>query len=111
MVPHAAYEQAVELAASLGWHFADEPTELSFAAPGYGGSDDMYEFLRYLALVQPGAGQPPQDAKTGRVGDPGESILDQLEVTDDYNVILTARPRGSIPTRLWACSYFVFMNQ
>ncbi|MFZ3213237.1 MAG: DUF58 domain-containing protein [Terriglobales bacterium] len=111
VVPHAAYEQAVELAASLGWHFADEPTELSFAAPGYGGSDDMYEFLRYLALVQPGAGQPPQDAKTGRVGDPGESILDQLEVTDDYNVILTARPRGSIPTRLWACSYFVFMNQ
>ncbi len=96
VVPEAAYEQAVEMAASLGWHFADEPTELSFAAPGYGGSDDVYEFLRYLALVEPGA---------------GESILDQLEVTDDYNVILTARPQGSIPTRLWACSYFVFMNQ
>ena len=94
-VPEAEYEKAIQLAASLGWHFADEPTELSFAAPGYGGSDDIYEFLRYLALVQPAA---------------DESILDRLEVTDDYNVILTARPRGSIPTNLWACSYFVFMG-
>jgi len=56
----------------------------------------VYEFLRSLALVQPSA---------------GESVLDHLEVTDDYNVILTARPRGSIPTRLWTCSYFLFMNQ
>jgi uncharacterized protein (DUF58 family) len=96
VVPEAAYEKAVALAASLGWHFAEEPTELSFAAPGYGGSDDVYEFLRYLALVEPNA---------------GESVLEHLEVTDDYNVIVTARPRGSIPTRLWTCSYFVFMNQ
>jgi uncharacterized protein (DUF58 family) len=100
VVAEAAYERAVALAASLGWHFAEEPTELSFAAPGYGGSDDIYEFLRYLALVEPRAGQPS-----------GKSMLDHLEVTDDYNVILTARPRGSIPTRLWTCSYFVFMNQ
>ena len=96
VVPEAEYEKAVALAASLGWHFAEEPTELSFAAPGYGGSSDVYEFLRYLALVEPSA---------------GESALEHLEVTDDYNVILTARPRGSIPTRLWACSYFVFMNR
>ena len=95
MVPEAEYEKAVAMAASLGWHFAEEPTELSFAAPGYGGGD-VYEFLRSLALVQPSA---------------GESVLDHLEVTDDYNVILTARPRGSIPTRLWTCSYFLFMNQ
>jgi uncharacterized protein (DUF58 family) len=96
VVPEAAYEKAVALAASLGWHFAEEPTDLSFAAPGYGGSDDVYEFLRYLALVEPRA---------------GESVLDDLAVSDDYNVILTARPRGSIPTRLWACSYFLFINQ
>ena len=94
VVPEAAYERAVALAASLGWHFAEEPTDLSFSAPGYGRSDDIYEFLRYLALVEPRA---------------GESVLEHLEVTDDYNVILTARPRGSIPTRLWACSYFIFM--
>ncbi|MGC2323022.1 MAG: DUF58 domain-containing protein [Terriglobales bacterium] len=95
VVPEAAYEKAVALAASLGWHFAEEPTELSFAAPGYNGADDIYEFLRYLALVEPRA---------------GESVLDHLLLTDDYNVILTARPQGTIPTRLWTCSYFVFMR-
>ena len=93
-VPGAAYEKAVGLAASLGWHFAQAAADLSFAAPGYGGSNGIYEFLRYLATLAPRG---------------GESILDQLEVSDDYNVILTARPRGSIPTRLWACSYLIFM--
>jgi uncharacterized protein (DUF58 family) len=90
-----AYEHAVALAASLGWHFAAEDTELSFAASGYRGAGDIYDFLAYLALVE------PQE---------GGSLLEGLEVTDDYNVILTARPRGSIPTALWACSYFVFIE-
>jgi uncharacterized protein (DUF58 family) len=91
-----AYENAVALAASLGWYFATEDTELSFAASGYGGAGDIYDFLAYLALVE------PQE---------GGSLLEGLEVTDDYNVILTARPRGSIPTALWACSYFVFIEE
>jgi hypothetical protein len=41
---------------------------------------------------------------------PGNSIIDSLQPTDDYNIIITARPRGSIPTPLWACSYFIFMG-
>jgi uncharacterized protein (DUF58 family) len=90
-----SYERAVELAASLAWHFAGEDSELSFAAPGYAGSREPYEFLRYLALVRPAA---------------GDSVLEHLSVTDDYNLILTARRRGSIPTALWACSYFLFMD-
>ncbi len=95
VVSPQAYENAVALAASLGWHFAAEDTDLSFAAPGYRGAPDIYDFLAYLALVQ------AQD---------GPSLLESLEVTDDYNVILTTRPRGSIPTALWACSYFVFIE-
>ena len=90
-----AYENAVALAASLAWHFAGEATDLSFAAPGYAGSPDIYDFLGCLALIEPA---------------PGESILEKLQVTDDYNVILTARPRGSIPTRLWNTSYFIFFE-
>jgi uncharacterized protein (DUF58 family) len=90
------YENAVALAASLAWHFDQEDTDLSFAASGYPGAADLHEFLRYLALVAPRE---------------GGTVLDDLEVTDDYNVILTARPRGSIPTRLWACSYFVFIEK
>ncbi len=95
VVPDRAFESAVALAASLAWHFNAEPTDLSFAAPGFSHSD-VYEFLRYLALVEP---------------EEGRSVLDDLQVTDDYNVVITARARGSIPTRLWASSYFIFMER
>ncbi len=91
----AGYERAVQMAASLGWHFAGEDAQLSYVAPGYAGSDDVYDFLRYLALVAPAA---------------AESVLNNLEISDDYNVILTTRARGSIPTGLWGCSYFIFME-
>jgi uncharacterized protein (DUF58 family) len=95
LVSEDEYEQAIALTASLGWHFAGANTELSFAGPGYSGSNEIYDFLKYLALLQP-TGAP--------------SVLDTLELTDDYNLIITARPRGSIPTALWACSYLVFIN-
>jgi uncharacterized protein (DUF58 family) len=98
-VPEPAYERGVALAASLAWHFAAEPTELSFAAPGYPASFDVYEFLRYLALITPEAAAPNTD------------LLEDLPLTDDYNLVITARPRGSIPTALWTCSYFLFLEE
>ena len=99
-----AYEAAVELTASLAWHFAGEDTELTFVAPGYSGVADIYDFLAYLAVVQP---VPAEGAPAGTTP---AFALDKLPATDDYNVILTARPRGSIPTELWATSYFVFIG-
>jgi len=89
------YERGVALAASLAWHFAAELAELSFAAPGYHGSPEVYDFLRHVALVQPSG---------------GPSVLDSLELTEDYNIVVTSRKRGSIPTPLWNCSYFVFLD-
>ncbi len=94
-VSPAAYENAVALAASLGWHFAGEDAELSFVAPEMNGTTDIYQFLAYLALVEPS---------------PGRSVLESLQISDDYNVIFTTRPRGTIPAALWACSYFIFMG-
>ena len=96
LIPEKEYEDAVSLAASLGWHFSNEDTEISFVAQGYAGEPDIYRFLAYLAAVEPG---------------PSISVLDRLRPSDDYNIILTARARGSIPTALWACSYFVFLGQ
>jgi uncharacterized protein (DUF58 family) len=90
-----AYENAVELAASLGWHFSGENTDLSFVTQGYNGDADIYHFLAHLATVEP---------------NPRESVIDSLNVSADYNIILTTRPRGTIPTALWACSYFIFMD-
>ena len=99
VVSDADYERGVTTAASLAWHFAGENTELSFVAPGYSGSSDVYDFLRYLALVAP------------LNADSVEPVLEQLHLTDDFNVILTSRARGSIPTPLWSRSYFVFFGE
>lgn len=89
------YESAVALAASLAWHFAGENAELTFCAPEYKPSNDLYDFLRYLALVE---------------AREGPSALEGLEVTDEYNVVITARERGTIPTALWETSYFLFIG-
>ena len=89
------YERFVALAASIGWHFAGENTELSFVGDEALKGQDIYGFLGYLALIEPRS---------------HASLLESLPVTDDYNVIFTARPRGSIPTGLWNCSYFVFFE-
>ncbi|HEU5402788.1 MAG TPA: DUF58 domain-containing protein, partial [Terriglobales bacterium] len=88
-VSSPAYERAVALAASLAWHFAGEHTEISFAGNGYDGDPDIYRFLEYLALIEPSA---------------ETSVLEKLRASDEYNLVLTPRPRGSIPTELWETS-------
>ena len=95
VVSEKAYEDAVALAASLSWHFAGQNTEVSFVSQGYSGEPDIYRFLSHLAVVEPQA---------------LPSVVERLQPTDDYNIILTTRARGGVPTALWACSYFVFLG-
>jgi uncharacterized protein (DUF58 family) len=95
VVSEKAYEDAVALAASLSWHFAGQNTEISFVSQGYSGEPDIYCFLAHLAVAQPQA---------------LPSVIEGLRPSDDYNIIVTTRPRGHIPTALWACSYFVFIG-
>jgi len=92
-----AYESGVQMAASLAWHFSQQDAELNFAAAGMEDSEDVYDFLAYLALVSPASA--------------GSDILRQLPASDAYNIILTAQPRGSLPTELWAKSYFLFIAE
>jgi hypothetical protein len=94
-VSEQKYENAVTLAASLGWHFAEGNTEACFVAQGHRTGGDIHEFLAYLATVDPQV---------------SPSVLDTLEVSDDFNIILTTRLRGAIPAKLWACSYFIFIG-
>ena len=95
VVSEKAYEDAIALAASLSWHFAGENTEISFVSQGYSGEPDIYRFLTYLAVAQPQT---------------SPSVVERLQPSDDYNIILTTLPRGGIPTALWACSYLVFID-
>jgi uncharacterized protein (DUF58 family) len=94
-----AYEHAVSLAASLACHFSSENIELSFAGTDYEGGNNLEDFLRYLAVVQPAKPQPGEE----------ESFLDALPVSTDYNVILSACKPGSLPSALWHTSYVIYM--
>ena len=96
VVSDATYERAVGLTASLAWHFSSEAAELSFVAQAYKGAPDVYQFLAHLAVVEPQT---------------GASVVDTLPISDDYNVILTTRKRGTFSTALWACSYVVFIEE
>jgi uncharacterized protein (DUF58 family) len=94
-VASTAYERSVSLAATLACHFNTENVELSFAGTEYGGGMNLEDFLRYLAMVQP--------EKTT------ESVLDTLPVSSDFNVIITARTPGTLPSALWFTSYVIYM--
>jgi uncharacterized protein (DUF58 family) len=96
-VSERAYESGVQMAASLAWHFSQQDAELNFAAGGLGESEDVYDFLAYLALIAPA----PLN----------QDFLRHLPTTDAYNIILTAQPRGSLPSELWAKSYFLFIAE
>jgi uncharacterized protein (DUF58 family) len=95
VMPPAVYEQAVRLAASLGWHFHHEDVEVSFVAPGLEPTEDIFAFLRYLALVEPQEATP---------------VFSRLRASEDYNLIVTARDRAAMPAALAARSYVISLG-
>ena len=96
VLDEAHYERAVNLAASISWHFFQENTELSFAAPSLMGTPNVYGFLEYLATAA------PQD---------GQEFLNTLGEAEQYYIVITARPRGKIPTAVWQSAYVFFAQE
>jgi uncharacterized protein (DUF58 family) len=94
-VTPAAYERAISLTATLACHFNTENVDLSFAGSGYTGGMHLEDFLHFLALIEPAKGT--------------ESVLDTLPVSSDFNVIVTARTPGTLPSALWFTSYVIYM--
>lgn len=110
VISEAAYEKAVDLAASLAWHFSTQEAEVSFLIPGHPRTRDLHEFLGWLALVE-----PVRATVQGAKPETAESVDDPLEELgrgpgDEYNIVITARARGTVPTALWNSSYFVFVG-
>jgi uncharacterized protein (DUF58 family) len=91
----ATYERAVRLAASLGWHFHHEDVEVSFVAPGLEPTEDVFAFLRYLALIEPREATP---------------VFSRLRASEDYNLIVTGRDAADIPSSLAARSYVISVS-
>jgi uncharacterized protein (DUF58 family) len=89
------YERAVRLAASLGWHFHHEDVEVSFVAAGLEPTQDVFSFLRYLALVAPQEATP---------------VFSRLRPSEDYNLIVTARAEAGIPPALASRSYVLTLG-
>lgn len=122
LIPHDTYEKAVTLAASLAWHFSSQNAEVSFLIPGRSRTTDVYEFLGWLAVIEPekrGQGSREQgtaetsNAPLAENQERSNTVHSTLNLTDsgEYNIILTARPRGSLPSDLWNSSYFVFLGE
>jgi uncharacterized protein (DUF58 family) len=80
-----SYERGIRLAASLAWYFAHVSEIVSFVAPGFRPSSDIWEFLRYLAIAQPAA---------------HSSILADLKDTGEFNLIVTAQLAGDLAPAL-----------
>ena len=116
LISAQAYERAVNLAASLGWHFSLQDADVSFVIPGHERGVDIHEFLARLAVIEPHAliernnGLQPKRASRAEMQQ--EDVLRELSQgnTGEYNIVLTARPRESLPTSLWNSSYFVFVG-
>jgi uncharacterized protein (DUF58 family) len=97
-----AYERAVELAASLAWHFTEENAEVSFLVAGLGWSRDVHEFLAWLAMVE------PRERQLGL-----NDLLSEAELASEvgvYNLVLTARSREILPSALADRASLIFLR-
>ena len=110
MVSESAYEKAVELTASLAWHFSTQDAEVSFVVPGQPRTRDLHEFLGWLAVIEPGTHNPVKTAPGSPASDANPLHGMNSTAADEYNIVVTARSRGSLPTALWNSSYFVFVG-
>jgi len=113
----AQFEKAVHFCACLAWHFYEIDAQMRFVTQGLEtpmarAAAVVYRALEALALVEP---QWPGEREGAGPDEGRESIssalLAQLAGREPgFNIIVTGRPRGSIPTSLWESSYMVFAD-
>jgi uncharacterized protein (DUF58 family) len=100
----AQFEKAVTFCACLAWHFYEIDAQMQFLTDGFEtpmspSREIIYPALEALALIQP------------IIGLSTPSLLSAIASTPwRFNIIITAQPRGSIPTSLWSSSYLIFMD-
>ncbi|HKB68509.1 MAG TPA: DUF58 domain-containing protein [Pyrinomonadaceae bacterium] len=104
------FEAGVIQAASLLKHFVDERAEIRLMLGDdlgrYGsGLKHLHGCLRRLALVNP----QPQNGEvklSGSVNDPATANDDNV-LGEDYAIVLTTAPLGSIPAKIWRASHVI----
>ena len=101
VISEAAYERAVNLAASLAWHFSSQDAEVSFLVAGQERVVEVDEFLARLAVVEPHDGQPLR-----------ADVLREINLgsNGEYNIVLTARTPESLASAWHNSACFVFLG-
>jgi uncharacterized protein (DUF58 family) len=100
----AQFEKAVTFCACLAWHFYEIDAQMQFLMDGFEtpmapSQEIIYPTLEALALIEPLIGVSTPSLLSAVASSPGA-----------FKIIITAQPRGSIPTSLWGSSYLVFID-
>jgi uncharacterized protein (DUF58 family) len=103
------FEAGIVQAASLLNHFVAEHAEVRLMLGNelgrYGGGlKHLYACLRRLALVNPEGQVPLEHASAG--SDSG-SVKDDNAFDEDYAIVLTTAPPGSIPAHIWRAAHVI----
>lgn len=106
------FERGVTLAASLATHFIDERADVKLTLGEeegrHGeGREHLYASLRRLALVAPdlsSASDEPAAVYWQRI-----APLVTPDARGNYVILITAAPRGSIPSNIWRTSHVIFL--
>ena len=106
------FEAGVIQAASLLKHFIDERAEVRLMlgnelGPYGSGLKHLYQCLRRLAVVGPQK-QGGEEDLSKSVLDPG-SVKDDNVFDEDYAIVLTTAPPGSIPAKIWRASHIIYL--
>ena len=98
------FERAVNICASLAWHFYENNSLLQFRSAGVEtplapADQAIFPILQHLAVAR---SLPP---------DPSQSLMADLATSPElFKIIVTGRPHGSVPGPVWSSSYVVFLD-
>lgn len=113
------FESAVTLAASLITHFMAEGAEVRLVTgrddQGFGRDEaHRYKLLRHLARLAPVSETTEQAAaKPEREETISWSLLERLPTLaadDQFRILITPAPRGSIPASVWRAAHVVYFD-
>jgi uncharacterized protein (DUF58 family) len=103
-IPSERFERAVTTCAGIAWHFYERNAFLQFRSTGIEtilapAEETIFTILRHLAIARP----EPTEAQ--------DALLQDLAASPHlFKVIVTSRPRGTIPNDLWHSSYVIFLE-
>ncbi len=98
------FERAVNMCAGIAWRFYERNGYLQFRSSGIDtalapAEESIFAILRHLAMAQPQSIEAQNE------------LLEDLAASPElFKIIVTSRPRGTIPANLWHSSYVIFLD-